>query len=217
MVTSSIQTARYNSNIFEPQQIWCMGQAKLNGLLTFVFVLVIILFSETGYAEEGGKSEISSLIGVRIPPVIQGKKSGRLLGWHGLNHLSIDNANKLSLSVEDGYTENEFGFVVLAMGKDLTLSIIDAKEIPVSLRRYNVSDGKAIEQMFYKKIYDVANCKKANANYPIIGLMHPERNCLHYSKLVKIAWRVNEDTEKLEEIPTKGVRCFFPNAEDDCK
>jgi len=162
------------------------------------------------------KSELISLIGMRVPPEVPFKKSGKIPGWHSKG------GSLYGVLMENGYIGNEAGFIIASLEKDKTKIVLDARSLPMDLLRFELKDGEVIYKKSATKLYGVELCKKNESNTEDIyfGLMRPENNkegCLHYSRDVIKAWRVNPITNKLEDISPDGVSCFYPNAEDECK
>lgn len=163
-------------------------------------------------------SSIEQLIGLRIPPKVLGSKQGDLPGWNSSGG-SILSSDGPTIIYENGYINDEGGFVLIQLDKDMTRTVIDGRRIPINLLRYQLRNGKLTSRKDAAKKYTVTPCEKKNDDGVYIGLMKPEHGkegCLHYSKQVKMAWRLNEKTKKLDDVSPVGVYCFFPNAEDEC-
>jgi len=164
------------------------------------------------------KSDLMALVGMKIPPAIPYKKQGKIPGWFSQGSIYIGSST-IKVYGENGYIGNEGGLVLIYLDNDKTRTIVDARVLPLDLLRFNIKDGKRIWHKDAKERFSVESCKKPGSEDAIIGLMRPEHGkegCLHYSKQVKMAWRVNGSTGKLEEISPKGLSCFFPNGEDEC-
>lgn len=178
---------------------------------------MIITLPSLVLAADKDESEIMSLIGLKIAPTPNGKQ-GDIAGWHSLSGSSVSSST-CSVYLENGYMRNEGGFILVQLDKDMTRTVRDGRVVSKDLLRYELKNEKLAWRKDAVKKYGVENCEKAGEKDAVIGLMRPERGkegCLHYSKQVKMAWRVNAKTCKLEEIPSNGVVCFFPDAEDEC-
>ena len=177
-----------------------------------------LAFPDSGYAEDKIKSELMALVGMKIPPAIPYKKQGEIPGWHSHGSIHVG-SNAIPIYGENGYIGNEGGFVLIYFDNEMTRTVVDARVLPLNLLRFDLKDGKRVWRKDANKRFSVESCKKTGSEDAIIGLMSPERGkegCLHYSWQVKMAWRVNVATSKLEEISPKGLSCFFPNGEDEC-
>lgn len=190
-------------------------------ILVGVVMFELLAFSASSYAEVSNKSKLMALINMKIPPAVPGMKRGKLLGWisSGGIGLSPNDPALLFLDVDEGFIGNEGGVILVSVDEDRTSTVLDARELPLGLLRYELKDGKRISRKDAFKQYSIQRCDKTGTTDLIVGLMRPEpgkEGCLHNSRIVKMAWRVNAKARHLEDISPDGVVCFFPDAEDEC-
>jgi hypothetical protein len=198
-----------------------VSEQEAGGMKKIILVLVLLFaLPLAGHAENKGESKLMALVGMRIPPVVPYKKQGKIPRLNVLRgFLLISNDSTLDPGIVFGYIGNEGGFVLDHREKDLTRTVLDARVLPLDLLRFDLKGGKHVWRKDDMKKYSVFSCEKTGIKEAIIGLMRPEQGkegCQHDSRQVKMAWRVNEKTRKLEEISPKGIVCFFTDAEDIC-
>ncbi|WP_126462782.1 hypothetical protein [Sulfuritortus calidifontis] len=184
----------------------------------FYIVIATLLFIGGGSATGAEISGIEQLIGLRIPPKILGSKQGDLPGWNTLGG-SILSSNGNTILIERGYIKDEGGFVLIQVDRDMTRTVIDGRRLPINLLRYQLQNGKLAWRKNAINRYGIERCEKKGDVGVYVGLMKPEHGkegCLHYSRQVKMAWRLNEKTTKLDDVSPVGVYCFYPDAEDEC-
>ena len=63
------------------------------------------------------------------------------------------------------------------------------------------------------------NCRSSEEDERMIfGLVKPEKGketCSHFSKRVKLAWKIDRESGKITPMPTQGLQCFYLTM-DDC-
>lgn len=194
--------------------------SKLPPLILSAMITTLV-FSALSYAEVNNKSHLMALIGMKISPAVPDKKRGDIPGWisSGGFGSTTNDPELYFLGVDEGFIGNEGGVMLVRVDKDMTATILDARELPLGLLRYEMKNGKRISRKDAFRQYSVQRCEKAGTTGLIIGLMRPEHGkegCLHNSRIVKMAWRVNIKSRDLEDIPPDDVMCFFPDAEYEC-
>ncbi len=132
---------------------------------------------------------------------------------------SLLEIRSLRYGLEEGFIGKESGFVVDRIEPDLTYIILDGRTVPQELMSYAIVDGKGVFSEKRIQKHRITPCELEKTGEPVIGLMRPEvgkEGCEHWSRQVKEAWRLNAQSEKLEDISPKGVRCYY-GAESGCE
>lgn len=171
--------------------------------------------ADPGHARDMNPPEVEALIGMRIPPIIPGKKSGSIPGWTSIGGTSFNDW----VGASQIYSAHNSAIAVIRRDKDQSRLILDAKILPSRLLTYDLINNKTRPRKHWHQYYAVSSrCERLDGEY-IIGLMRPEPgkyDCNHESRRVIKAWQVNLNDGQMKEIQPAGVHCYFDRAEDDC-
>lgn len=171
--------------------------------------------SDPGYTRDKNPPEVDALIGMRIPPIVPGKKSGHIPGWASIGGASFNDW----VGVSQVYSKYGSAIAVIRRDKDQSRLILDVKMLPPNILTYDLVNNKTRLRKEWHRYYAIGgHCERQDGEY-IIGLMRPEpgkHDCNHESRQVIKAWQVNIHDGQMKEIQPIGVRCFFDRAEDDC-
>ena len=184
-----------------------------------MLLAAVLLFPNLSYAEGNGKSEIMALVGMRIPPVVPGKSGGDIPRLQSMGSSLLIGLGPPIFGMEEGFINKESGFIVVKFESDLTTTILDGRTVPQALMSYKVVDGKGDFSEKRIRKYRITPCEVEATGERVIGLMRPEHgkeDCGHWSRQVKKAWRLNTQSEKLEDISPKGILCYR-GSESECE
>lgn len=172
--------------------------------------------TDPGYARDKNPPEVNALIGMRIPPIITGKKSGPVPGWTSIGGASLNND---WVHVEQMHSALNTAIVAIRRDKDRNGLILDAKALPSRLLTYDLINNKTRLRKYWYQHYSIGSQCERNNGVSVVGLMRPEpgkHDCNHESRQVIKAWQIDMKNGRIIEIQPTGVRCYFDRAEDDC-
>jgi len=189
-------------------------KTTMRGLMFVVLAVVGTMAVLVGNAQGKETSlppEVKKLIGMKM--TFDNNRGSRVPGWERVGSYSLIPGNEV-LGVDELYRESESIFAVIFFNKnDHSKTILDARVLPQDSLSYFVRGGQVVPRKSSRVLYFRNICKRADTEI-VVGLMRPEPemqqdNCTHWSKQVKRAWSIDEQTGRISEISTEGVSCFW--------
>ncbi|MDD4977863.1 MAG: hypothetical protein PHI29_04460 [Gallionella sp.] len=165
--------------------------------------------------------EVRQRVGVRISDT--GVPREELVsGWiaNGFESIYISPDKSLIRTMAMFEKNDTSIFAIISLNtKEKYKTILDAQLLPKELLTYYFKNGKSVTKKQWWKFYSpTAICYREREEI-IVGLMRPEQgkqDCSHKTKQVKKAWKVDQESGHISEIPTQGIVCSYMGGEYSC-
>lgn len=182
-------------------------------LLVFVMTGGMTLpVSNAQGADNAMPPEISSLIGMKLPPKVVGKKAADIPEFIYLGSALRSEESGSSLAYDEGLAGGKWPvFLIERIYKDKTTVILDAQMLPANLMEWRFVGGQFT---FLKDRFKLSDrCQSGSEDTRIIfGLVKAEKgksDCGHISKRVKQAWKIDRQSGQITPMPIQGLQCYF--------
>ena len=174
--------------------------------------------------------EVQALISMKLPPVrIEGKdiKSVkpyppdfvRMVPTSIPEFIYVDGAliyendkPKYSLGYSAGFADGKWPvFTLERIYEDKSKEILDAQMLPAELIEWQLVDKKTKHLKGRFRLSE--SCRASSEDNRIIfGLVKAERgksDCGHFSRRVKMAWLIDQQTGRINPMSARGLQCYF--------
>lgn len=164
--------------------------------------------------------EIKALIGMKIPPAIEGKASGNIPDFVSVGSLlGVDFEDGFSFAFEEGLYANKW-YVLIASrffewfrGEEIVAVLV----LPEKLRNWEYRNG--IFEPRREGLPFSRRCRSSEDDKRVIVAFYEQRigkNCVYArSDKVKRAWMFDVHKRAFFPIPTKGLWCEDP-VDEEC-
>lgn len=185
-----------------------------------VTVCMTLLAGNARGAENAMPLEVRALIGMRIQSEKQGE-FGNVKGWKfkGWTTLNIFPNPGQTIGVEELYRDDMSIFAIVLTDKtDWSMTVLDVRVLPRQTLNYNVKNGEIVWKKSARAYRFENMCYLPKET--VVAIARPEKgkeDCTHTTKQIKRAWKVDQETGRISEIPTQGVSCSFTDSEYSCE
>lgn len=163
-------------------------------------------------ADNAMPPEVSSLIGMKLPPKVVGKKTADIPNFIRLGGALISEELGNSLAYDEGIVGEKWPiFFIERIYGDRTTVILDSQMLPANLMEWQFIGGQFT---FLKDRFKLSDrCKGEGEDSRLIfGLVKAEKgksDCGHISKRVKQAWKIDRQSGQITPMSAQGLQCYF--------
>jgi len=165
-------------------------------------------------ADNAMPPEVSSLIGMKLPPkiTVEGNRTADIPEFIYLGGALRSEESGVSLAYDEGLASGKWPvFLIERIYENKTTVILDAQMLPANLMEWRFVGGQFT---FLKNRFKLSDrCKGEGEDTRLIfGLVKAEKgksDCGHTSKRVKQAWQIDRQSGRITPMPTNGLQCYF--------
>ncbi len=193
-------------------------KATMKGLMALLLFIasggMVLAADNAAIQDEPLPPEVKKLIGMKLQPKVVGRVPAHIPGFYEVTGalLGQDERHENELAYGEGVVANKWAvFIVERFLADKSVEILDAQMLPENLIEWRIDEGnrKYLEGRYRFSV----NCHtEEKASHHIFGLVKTEKgksDCAHFSKQVKLAWRVDRQSGRITPTSSKGMRCEY--------
>lgn len=175
---------------------------------------MLLLVGNAQGADEPLPPEVKKLVGMKIPPKVNGRTPAAIPGFIRLSGRMLDRqigieTSRAELISEEGLLDEKWPvFIVYASHADKTREILDVRLLPKNLINWRYVNGKIVgagKGDFY--IFSTW-CQYAKGDGRIIfGLEDPTVEHNGMSTRIKRAWEIDSRSGYIKSISTQNISC----------